>query len=349
MKIHIVQKGDTLWELSKQYGVDFEALKQANPQLASPDMIMPGMKIKIPSNSKAVKKETAPAKETQKKEIQKKETQHPYQDHTPKPMPVMEEDDHKKKMIAKPEMPVQPLQPMHAQPIMEQEFQNYTTINFPQMPQHHAAKKEKSGMEHEKEKIQPMPMPKPKEHVKPEAQPMQQPPFQAMPYPMPQAQPIPQPEPMMQQQPMEMMPLCCHVMHPCYPQKPFPIMVNPEWLHPAQQMQPGMPCGPCEQMPNNQPATTMNMQVNPMHMAGNNDCGCQEIEPMHPFNMHADRNDQHEMNQQMSYPLQVSPPGNMYPPQFTDNVNHHSPYPNPPAYPNHFNTENQDSTDVPGE
>lgn len=346
MKIHIVQKGDTLWELSKQYGVDFEALKQANPQLASPDMIMPGMKIKIPSNSKAVKMETIPAKETQKKETQEKQTQHPYQDHTSKPVPVMEEDDHKKKMIAKPEMPVQPLQPMHAQPIMEQEFQNYTTINFPQMPQHHVAKEEKPSMEHEKEKMQSMPMPKPKEHVKAETQPMQQPPFQTMPYPMPQAHAMPQ-EPMMQQpQPMNMMPLCCHMMHPCYPQTPFPVMVNPEWLHPAQQMQSGMPC---EQMPANQPPSNMNMQVNPMHMGGNNDCGCQGSEPMHPFNMHSHRNEQQEMNQPMSHPLQASSPGNMYPPQLTDDINNHSPYPNPPAYPNYFNSENQESEEFPGE
>ncbi|MDY0396861.1 SafA/ExsA family spore coat assembly protein [Virgibacillus halophilus] len=56
MKIHVVQKGDTLWELSKKYGVDFEALKQANTQLSSPDMIMPGMKIKIPGTAKTVKK-----------------------------------------------------------------------------------------------------------------------------------------------------------------------------------------------------------------------------------------------------------------------------------------------------
>ncbi|WBX79028.1 SafA/ExsA family spore coat assembly protein [Virgibacillus salarius] len=41
MKIHIVQKGDTLWEISQQYGVDFEELKQLNSQISSPDMIMP--------------------------------------------------------------------------------------------------------------------------------------------------------------------------------------------------------------------------------------------------------------------------------------------------------------------
>lgn len=57
MKIHIVQKGDTLWEISKQYGVDFEELKRLNSQLSNPEMIMPGMKIKIPGQTKHVKSE----------------------------------------------------------------------------------------------------------------------------------------------------------------------------------------------------------------------------------------------------------------------------------------------------
>jgi len=54
LKIHIVQKGDTLWEISHKYGVDFEQLKDINVHIASPDMIMPGMKIKIPMNNKHV-------------------------------------------------------------------------------------------------------------------------------------------------------------------------------------------------------------------------------------------------------------------------------------------------------
>ncbi len=64
MKIHVVQKGDTLWKLAEQYGVDFEALKQANTHLADPDHIKPGMKVKIPASA-AAKKE-APKKEKPK-------------------------------------------------------------------------------------------------------------------------------------------------------------------------------------------------------------------------------------------------------------------------------------------
>ncbi len=59
MKIHVVQKGDTLWKLAQKYGVNFEKLKAANSQLSNPNMLMPGMKVKIPSGSVPVKKKRA--------------------------------------------------------------------------------------------------------------------------------------------------------------------------------------------------------------------------------------------------------------------------------------------------
>ena len=57
VKIHIVQKGDTLWKIAKKYGVNFEELKKLNSQLSNPDMIMPGMKIKVPTAGVNIKKE----------------------------------------------------------------------------------------------------------------------------------------------------------------------------------------------------------------------------------------------------------------------------------------------------
>lgn len=50
VKIHVVQQGDTLWNIAKKYGVDFEQLKQINNHLANPDQLTPGMKIKIPQS-----------------------------------------------------------------------------------------------------------------------------------------------------------------------------------------------------------------------------------------------------------------------------------------------------------
>lgn len=95
MRIHIVQKGDTLWEIAQKYGVDFEQLKQMNTHLSNPDMIMPGMKIKVPTDGKAVKKKEAPitkeapiAKEAPiMKEAPK--AVHPYKDVSKKPKEVM--------------------------------------------------------------------------------------------------------------------------------------------------------------------------------------------------------------------------------------------------------------------
>lgn len=104
MKIHIVQKGDTLWEIAKKYGVDFEELKALNSHLASPDMIMPGMKIRIPTHSKKVqhKDKTMP---------QKKEKQAPAPK-TAKP---------KKKMIELPKMPTLPMESGHTLPTLEKQ------------------------------------------------------------------------------------------------------------------------------------------------------------------------------------------------------------------------------------
>lgn len=57
MKIHIVQKGDSLLKIAEKYGVDIEEVKKLNTQLSNPDLIMPGMKIKVPSEGVPVRKE----------------------------------------------------------------------------------------------------------------------------------------------------------------------------------------------------------------------------------------------------------------------------------------------------
>lgn len=323
LKIHIVQKGDTLWELSQEYGVDFEELKQMNSQISSPDMIMPGMKITIPSSKKAVKKETMPAKG-----IQKKETTQPYKDTSPKPMPVIKEDDNEKKMMVKPEMPMQPempvaplpqmpTQPMMQTPIMEQEFQNYTTINFPQMPHYH----------HEAEKE----MPK-KEQIK------------AQPMPQPEPKPMPMPQPMPHH--AQMIPLCCHIVHPCFPSAPFPVMANmSDGFFPHHQMQHSMPPGNMNF--NNEPSPHMGMQFNPMHNAGNNDCGCQSNDPFEQYAKPPSpyRNDHQEMQQPTLHSQQQMPPDNLYPPQFAVNQNNNIPYPNPPGYPDFSMVNDKDEDD----
>ncbi|PYE44424.1 LysM peptidoglycan-binding domain-containing protein [Paenibacillus barcinonensis] len=49
MKIHMVKKGDTLYLLSQKYNVALDTLIAANPQIADPDKLDIGMKVKIPT------------------------------------------------------------------------------------------------------------------------------------------------------------------------------------------------------------------------------------------------------------------------------------------------------------
>jgi morphogenetic protein associated with SpoVID len=48
LKVHVVQQGDTLWKISKQYGIPLESLIAANPQIPDPDKINVGMHVNVP-------------------------------------------------------------------------------------------------------------------------------------------------------------------------------------------------------------------------------------------------------------------------------------------------------------
>ena len=49
MKIHMVKSGDTLYELSKKYGVPLQKIIDANPQISDPNQLTVGQKVKIPA------------------------------------------------------------------------------------------------------------------------------------------------------------------------------------------------------------------------------------------------------------------------------------------------------------
>ncbi|WP_165769125.1 SafA/ExsA family spore coat assembly protein [Virgibacillus profundi] len=317
MKIHIVKKGDTLWEISKSYGVDFEQVKQLNSHLATPDMIMPGMKIKIPSSSKTVKKESMAVKETKKEAVKQ-----PYKDTSPKPLPVIKEDDKEKPKPVKPEMPQMP--EIHSQvqmPIMEQDF--YTTINFPEMPQYSPEPKKEQP---KKEAVKPMPLP----------QPMPMPEVKPQPMPMPEAQP--------QQMPMQMMvPMCCHIVHPCYPPMEFPVMAHmAEGFGPHHHMphpqfiSPGEFHGP----PN------MPMPGNPGQLTGKSDCGCggQATNMEYPTPPFLSGN-QEFSSQQPAFNPQQTQANNLYPPQFGNTSMNNYSYPSPPAYPDFSGYDKREKED----
>ncbi|QEO63091.1 SafA/ExsA family spore coat assembly protein [Bacillus altitudinis] len=151
MKIHIVQKGDSLWKISKKYGVDFQELKKLNSQLSNPDLIMPGMKIKIPSSGVPVKTDHHKAKEMPKAK------EHPYVKEKPKD--VVQVQDTKPKEKPNEPVPYVPPVPKVEQPVFPQVDVNYYQTNLyqpftpPPKKEHHEKKDhvhEKKDHVHEK-------------------------------------------------------------------------------------------------------------------------------------------------------------------------------------------------------
>jgi len=122
LKIHIVQKGDSLWKISKKYGVDFQELKKLNSQLSNPDLIMPGMKIKIPSSGVPVKTDHHKAKEMPKTK------EHPFVKEKPKD--VVQVQDTKPKEKPNEPVPYVPPVPKIEQPVFPQVDVNYYQTNL---------------------------------------------------------------------------------------------------------------------------------------------------------------------------------------------------------------------------
>jgi spore coat assembly protein SafA len=138
LRIHIVQKGDTLWKIAQKYGVDFQELLKLNSHLPDPNMIMPGMKIKIPaSGGSGIKKDSAkPVKEAP---IQKEApiAEHPFKDQKPPTISIQQPMKEKPK-----EAPIEPVKekpkphfiPKIPQPIIpEIDVNNYYMINMAKM------------------------------------------------------------------------------------------------------------------------------------------------------------------------------------------------------------------------
>jgi len=48
MLTHIVQKGESLWQIANRYQISLDALIAANPQFSDPNYIMPGQQVNIP-------------------------------------------------------------------------------------------------------------------------------------------------------------------------------------------------------------------------------------------------------------------------------------------------------------
>ncbi|MFB5282187.1 SafA/ExsA family spore coat assembly protein [Peribacillus sp. Hz7] len=159
MKIHIVQKGDTLWKLAKKYGVSFEELKKLNTQLSNPDLLMPGMKLKIPGSAGNVKKEAVKPSQIVHKGV--KEAQIPS---TP---PQVSKEEEQPIMQLKPMVEKQPI--MQPKPVEKEQpvvVQKEVPIPEPIIPQAAMANNYTLSMK----EMQVTPLPEAKEEVKvPEA------------------------------------------------------------------------------------------------------------------------------------------------------------------------------------
>ncbi|MGG0413201.1 SafA/ExsA family spore coat assembly protein, partial [Peribacillus simplex] len=167
MKIHIVQKGDTLWKLAKKYGVSFEELKKVNAQLSNPDMMMPGMKIKIPGASGAVIKETVKPNVNIQPGI--KESQ--IQSYQAQPAPMKEQQ-----IMQKPAVKEQPKkeQPKFQQPVNEQpKFQQPVKEQIVQQPVKEQIVQQ--PVKKEQQIVQPKPIIKEKQKIVPKEVPIPMP------------------------------------------------------------------------------------------------------------------------------------------------------------------------------
>jgi morphogenetic protein associated with SpoVID len=272
-------------------------------------MIMPGMKIKIPSSTKTVKHDTKPVKETKKEQVKQ-----PYKDISPKPMPVIKEDDkHPPKEIKpeKPKMPEMPVQPIIQMPILEQDFDYHTTVKFPEMPKEPKVKKETP---------KPQPKPQPKPYPVKEGKKKEMPPMQPMPVPMSP---------------------CCYVVPPCFAPMPYPIMTQPfdfSQHHVAPMETHGKKdCG-CQGSGMYDPY----MMPQPMYEGGSQSSS--GFTPPHQ-QIQQTNYTSHQHTQQPSgsympsYPQQSS----LYPPPLSGRMN--QPYPSPPGYRENHHRNDGEKTD----
>jgi len=142
VRTHIVQKGDTLWKIAKQYGIDFEELKRLNSHLANPDYIVPGMEIILPDDLAVPKQKATPkelpdkakAIETPPKEM-KVETP-PKEKPIEKMEPKEAKKEEKKEELKMPPIPPIPsIPPIPPTPVQQLHSQEKNEFHFDIHPQ----------------------------------------------------------------------------------------------------------------------------------------------------------------------------------------------------------------------
>ncbi|MBE2939141.1 SafA/ExsA family spore coat assembly protein [Anoxybacillus flavithermus] len=174
MKIHIVQKGDTLWKIAEKYGVDFEELKKMNAHLSDPDYIMPGMKIKVPTPVTPVKPAKKETQNVQQQRVSVDVDIHVNKKEQPLQQPINVEPIAKevpivkepvKKEEPKQEMPLLPPKPPNIMPNMMEHDDDVQMPPFPDIPPIPPTQapmmEEKPQEEQPQQPMQPQPVPMP--------------------------------------------------------------------------------------------------------------------------------------------------------------------------------------------
>lgn len=239
VRIHIVQKGDTLWKIAKEYGISFEDLKRLNVHLANPDYIVPGMEIILPEriHKEAPVQPMQHVKESVKKEVPKPTPPAaPAPPAKPVPMPMQEPQ-----MIPIPypmPMPMPMPQPqMWMQPPLEMNWNQQLIMPQTEQP---ALPPVHNQMPAPQPAPVPQPAPQPPMHMH------SMPPMQQVPHCSSCQQPA---MPMMP--PMQMVPHCSSCHQPIHHQMMWPMQQMP-----MPQMQMPMPM-PMPQMPSQDTHYTM--------------------------------------------------------------------------------------------
>ena len=227
MRVHIVQKGDTLWKIAKQYSIGFEELKRLNAHLANPDYIVPGMEIYLPDGHHVKEK----PKEQIKERVESPRQNMPL----PTPAPPKIEQPMMPPIQWQPQQPVWPelllYMPWHIDLTQMQSMP--PQLQQPMMP-----------MPEMQQPIMPPPQAQPPMMPMPEVQQPMMPPQQMHPQMHPQMMPQQMPFPPMCMPPMPMM--CC-----CPMPTPYDMM-----MYPQMQSFPNMP--------QQQLAAEMEQQASPM-------------------------------------------------------------------------------------
>ncbi|MGO0060252.1 SafA/ExsA family spore coat assembly protein [Brevibacillus fluminis] len=257
MKIHIVQKGDTMWKIARRYGVDFKELLRANSQLKNPDLIYPGMKIKVPSGRVPARPHhhsdsgMGSVKERPHKEA-------PIKEAPIVPPPAVEEEEVPPSVETRPyESPEQPAPPPPPAPQIQQAPTPPAPIPAP-APTPAPAPAPAPVVPPPPApqiKVAPPPAPPVVPQPTPQIRPFikQQPVMPFSPMPNPPVSPFMQPRPMMPPvtiMPLPPMPMPMHPQLPLpQPQLPIPQMQPqlpiPQPQLPIPQMQPRPYCPPC--------------------------------------------------------------------------------------------------------